>query len=135
MRIHIVTASALLAMLSLPALAQPCQLKQVASIDMFLMHGSQPMVPVTINGVPKLFLLDTGGYTTQVSRDAVDDLNLKEIPTATQLYDVGGNVSRSFVAPDIMTFGSLKAEHLRLMVSPINLNAAMTLRWISAPAS
>ena len=45
-----------------PVSAQDCRLKLVKTIPIKMMaRGGRPIVPVTLNGVEKPFLLDTGG--------------------------------------------------------------------------
>ncbi len=59
------------------------------------------MVPGTVNGVPKLFLLDTGGFISQVSGGHGEGTaNARAQQRALHLYDVSGQHSRSFVLAD-----------------------------------
>lgn len=105
------------------AMAQDCGLKQVTSLDLLMPNSSRALVPVTVNDVPKIFMLDTGGYTTQISPAAARDLNMKFYRTNTELHDVSGNISQDFVAAKTFQLGSLHAEDARMMVSPDNFGA------------
>lgn len=96
-------------------------LRIVSSVKMMGMDSSK-LVPVTINGVPKLLLLDTGGYMSQLSRDAVEELKLQRHDSALSLADVSGNVSKSYVIADTLQLGNLIAQKQPLMVSPGNFD-------------
>lgn len=110
--------TALLLLCAAPAWADDCKLTRVASIDLTMMNSVRPMVAVTVNNTPEWFLLDTGGYITQISAEAARDLNLVTRASPLELHDVSGDVSNIMVMPDSMTFGTLKAEHPRIMVAP-----------------
>ena len=77
----------------------------------------QQMVPVTVNGVSKLLLLDTGGYISQLSPSTVKELQIPTHDSALRLYDVSGNESRSFVIADNLRVGSLVAQRQAMVVS------------------
>jgi hypothetical protein len=105
-----------------PALAEDCgPLKLITGVQMLTSTGSfTQMVPVTINGVSKLLLLDTGGFISQLSPDTVKELQMERHDSAVRLYDVSGNESRSFVIADSFKLGSLVAQHQPLMVSTLD---------------
>ena len=63
--------------------------------------GSYFAVPVTVNGTPRKFLLDTGGAFTQISVDTVKEMGLKIQPSSIVMYDMYGNSSAGQVAVDI----------------------------------
>lgn len=122
MKFHAIFVSALLALATSagPALAEDCgPLKLITGVQMITSPGSfEQMVPVTINDVSKLLLLDTGGYMTQMSLDTAKELKLPLHDSALHLFDVSGNESRSFVIADSFKLGSLVAQHQAMMVSP-----------------
>ena len=108
-----------------PAGAQDCPpLKQVTSVDLLSWQNGISFVPITINGTPKLMLLDTGGYISQLSPEAVKQLNLTIFESNRELHNVSGNTSHQGVYAESLTLGSLTAAHLPLMVSPSELGMA-----------
>jgi predicted aspartyl protease len=75
------------------------------------------LVPVTINGTQKQFLLDTGGAITQISPAAVKELNLPLRDTGIKLLDLYGNASSGAAKIDDFAVGRL---HAREQVFPIS---------------
>lgn len=114
------TAAMLSGLFLAPASAQECgPLQLVTEVKMLTSRNiTRPMVPVAINGSPKLFLLDTGGYLSQLSQDAVKELQMEKRDSALRLYDVSGNESRNFVIAESLKLGALTAQRHPLMVSP-----------------
>jgi predicted aspartyl protease len=119
----IVTSLALALLAATPSWAQDCTLTLVTSVDMLLLDN-QPMVPVTINGTSKLLLLDTGGVSSQVTRETVKDLKMVPYEAGARLYDASGQSSSSAVVADSLRLGTLNATHLRLLISPLDLDTA-----------
>ncbi len=122
MKHHAIIAAALacIGMLSTPAVAaDTCGgLKLIADVQMLTTSGSfRQMVPVTINNVSKLMLLDTGGYISQITKDTAKELNMELRNSAMRIFDVSGNESHNFVIADNFMLGSLKAERQPLMIS------------------
>lgn len=85
-------------------------------------NGLRPMLPVAINGVPKLMLLDTGGYISQLSQDAVNELQLSTPNSSIRLYDVSGNSSRDYAVAESFKFGNMSGLRRPFIVSPIGMN-------------
>ena len=111
----------LFASISLPATAaEECgPLKIVSDVQMLTTTGSyREMVPVTVNGAAKLFLLDTGGFMTQVSGDTAKELKMEMHDSALRLYDVSGDESRSYVIAESLKLGSLVASQQPMIVLP-----------------
>lgn len=108
----------LVACLGSQAIAADCgPLKLVNYVQMVTTAGGyEELVPGTINGAPKLFLLDTGGHMSQVSEDTVKNLQMPTHDSALRLYDVSGQESRSYVLADKLQIGSLTASHFPMMV-------------------
>ncbi|HWY63740.1 MAG TPA: aspartyl protease family protein [Rhizomicrobium sp.] len=124
MEFRAILASAALACVSLSGAAafaaEECgPLKMVTGVKMMGM-GNNRLIPVTINGAPKLLMLDTGGYMSQLSRDVTDEMKMKRLDSVINLADLSGNVSRSFVIADTLQLGSLVAQKQPLFVSPGN---------------
>lgn len=104
--------------------AEDCgPLKMATDVQLVAFTGSyQEMVPVTINGAPKLLLLDTGGYITQITADSAAELKMEQHNSeGLRLYDVSGHEERRFVIADSFKLGSLLAEHAPMMVTSTNL--------------
>jgi predicted aspartyl protease len=75
-------------------------------------------VPVSINGVTRHMVLDTGGAITQLSRDTIEELSLPTRSSGAAVYDINGRVSRRFAMVKDLTFGDLHRNDAALMVWP-----------------
>jgi predicted aspartyl protease len=84
--------------------------------------GFQEMIPGTFNGAPKLFLLDTGGFMSQISDDTVKELQMPTHDSSLRLYDVSGEAARRYVLADKLQIGTMNAPHFPMMVMPPSLN-------------
>jgi hypothetical protein len=111
----------LLLLAGLPAQAQDCTPAQLlATVPM---HSAEPesnirTVPVTLNGVTRHMVLDTGGAITQLSRDTIAELQLPMRASGTAVYDINGRVSRRFAMVKDFSFGDLHRGDAALMVWP-----------------
>jgi predicted aspartyl protease len=77
------------------------------------------LIPVTVNGAPKLFLLDTGGYMSQVAQDTATELKMElHNSEGLRLYDVSGEEARKYVIADSVKVGSMTAPHFPMMAMP-----------------
>jgi len=74
-------------------------------------------VPVTINGVPKYMLLDTGGAFAEITGDAADELNLQRRKGNFELYNVSGKYSSEFTSA-ALTIGAIKADNAIFVIAP-----------------
>ena len=110
-----------LASLGSNAQAQDCtQAKLLATIEM---RSAEPesnirTVPVTLNGVTRHMVLDTGGAITQLSRDTIEELDLPMRRSGAAIYDLNGRVSHHFTMVKDFTFGNLHRNDAALMVWP-----------------
>jgi hypothetical protein len=75
-------------------------------------------VPVTLNGVTRFMVLDTGGAITQLSRDTIEELKLPAYPSSAAAYDINGRVSRRYTVVRDFTFGDLHRTDAALLVWP-----------------
>ena len=75
-------------------------------------------VPVSLNGVTRFMVLDTGGAVTQLSRDTIEDLKLPVRRSSAAAYDINGRVSHHFAMVKDFTFGDLHRADAALMVWP-----------------
>jgi len=76
-------------------------------------------VPVTINGAPKNFLLDTGGGLTQITQSAVNELKLEGTFTRIIMRDLYGHASDRAVRVKTFDLGRQRGENMRIQVSAI----------------
>jgi predicted aspartyl protease len=107
-----------------PVSAKECgPLKMLASANLALQPGNRPMVPVTVNGASKQFLLDTGGIFTNITPKAVHDLQLKIEVGARPIFDVSGDASSGYVKLDTFSFGGMTGKNVYLRVWPSNTGA------------
>lgn len=114
----LVPALLVLAILSGAARAQECgPLKEAISLNL-ADEGSRFTVPVTVNGAPKHFLLDTGGAFTQISMETVKAMNLTVLPSRFEMYDMYGNKSPGQVIVDIAV-GPLTAARNETLISSL----------------
>ena len=75
------------------AWAEDCgPLKQVNAVDL-VAGPNRALVPVSINGIPKLFLLDTGGDVTQISGEVAEELKLTNKTSNLKMLDMYGHAS------------------------------------------
>jgi predicted aspartyl protease len=104
-----------------PAVAMECgPLKAQASVDL-VPQPNREMVPVAVNGLSRLFLLDTDGVATQISPKVVQALKLSIKTGATPLFDVSGNVSTAYAKIDTFGFGGMTGSGVYLRIAPNNL--------------
>jgi len=75
-------------------------------------------VPVSLNGVTRHMVLDTGGAVTQLSRDTIEELSLPMHRSSAVVYDINGRVSRRFATVKAFGFGDLQRNDAALMVWP-----------------
>jgi predicted aspartyl protease len=112
----------LLALAVLPqisaAWAEDCgPLQQINAVDL-VAGPNRALVPVSINGIPKLFLLDTGGDVTQISADVADDLKLVKRDSNLKLLDMYGHASSKMVRVDKFTLGRLHGQDVLMAIQP-----------------
>jgi hypothetical protein len=103
------------------AQAQDCiPAKLLATVPL---HSAEPesnirTVPVSLNGMTRDMILDTGGAITQLSRSAIAELELPLYPSSARVYDINGRVSSQFTKVKDFSFGDLKRADAALMVWP-----------------
>jgi predicted aspartyl protease len=100
------------------ALAEDCgPLKQVNAVDLVAVPG-RALVPVSINGIPKLFLLDTGGDVTQISGEVADELKLAKLDSNLKLLDMYGHASNKMVRIENFMLGRMHGENVNMAIQP-----------------
>jgi predicted aspartyl protease len=80
--------------------------------------GDADIVPVVIGGKPRNFLLDTGGYLSQISRPLAQSLHLSMHQARQDLYDAVGNISRDQANVPEFVLGEITDKDVSLMISP-----------------
>jgi predicted aspartyl protease len=74
-------------------------------------------VPAKINDQPKSMLVDTGGFFTEITQTAADELKLGARHTRLELIGVTGDTTRRAVRADFR-LGSLHADSMDFMLMP-----------------
>jgi predicted aspartyl protease len=98
--------------------AEDCgPLKQINAVDL-VAGPNRALVPVSINGIPKLFLLDTGGDVTQISGEVAEELKLTKQDSNLKLLDMYGHASNKMVRIDKFTLGRLHGENVYMAIQP-----------------
>lgn len=95
------------------------QLTMITSVDMHIGGDGRVYAPVKLNGVAKSMLVDTGGFFTEITPDAVAELNLGTRHTALEIIGVAGDTT-SIAANASFQLGNLKASSMDFMVMPNN---------------
>jgi hypothetical protein len=88
-----------------------------------LMQSAEPAsnirtVPVSLNGVARHMVLDTGGAITQLSRDTIEGLKLPMRRSGAAVYDIKGRISHYYAVVKSFTFGDLHRDDAALLVWP-----------------
>jgi predicted aspartyl protease len=120
MRISSVFGSLIVAILfqNNAALAEDCgPLRQINSVDL-VAGPNRVLVPVSINGVPKLFLLDTGGDVSQINGEVARELGLTLQDSNLKMLDMYGHASNKMVRLEKFTVGRLNGEDIHMAVQP-----------------
>ena len=100
------------------AMADECgPLQQVNAIDL-VAGPNRVLVPVSINGIPKLFLLDTGGDVSQINGDVANELKLTQRDSNLKLLDMYGHASSKIVRIEKLTLGRQTGENINMAVQP-----------------
>jgi predicted aspartyl protease len=112
-----------IAMLSAEPAVAACELRQRAVVTLEV-AGALMLAPVTVNGIPGSFILDTGAAQTVVTPEAVDRFNLAlDEWTATTMRGVGGIERRRNAVPRTVELGGV-ALHRRSLAQDATLRVA-----------
>jgi len=121
---------AVFACLSSPVLADDCgPLKQVNTLDLVATNPNRALIPVSLNGIPKLFLLDTGGDVSQISGQVATELGLSQHDSNIKMLDLYGHASDKYVRIEKFGVGRLIGEDINLAVQP-NPNFGVGTRFV-----
>ena len=110
------TFTALSCMLLAPAAqaadSPTCILKRLVNIEMKLDRAGRPIIPVTIDGVSKWALIDTGGGFSSMTDTAVKDLKLKTaLYPKHNIYFINGKSPSEMAFADRFVAGKLNLAH------------------------
>jgi hypothetical protein len=105
----------------MPALAdEPCN-KPLQMVNTVAVEMSDNMlrafVPVAINGTEKTFLLDTGGFASQITPTAATDLKLPEEESGGKILDMYGHAAETAALISTFRLGRLQAKNTSLLIS------------------
>lgn len=106
--------------MSVPSLAADCTLIKVASLDIDPTLSDAIAVPVTINGAPRKFLVDTGGVVSTVFDDAAAELHLDPLPggNGAIMYDAAGKKLDRSVTAASFGIGEMHGSNLHFVLVP-----------------
>lgn len=89
----------------------------LTSVPMQIGSDNRPYVPVKINDKPKSMVIDTGGFFTEISQPAAEELQLTARHTRLQLIGVYGDKTQLAVTASLV-LGNLRANSMDFMVMP-----------------
>src|ERR1051326_1017804 len=127
---RVALAAATLALpLTAPAQAQDCALKRMASLDMLNGPSGVLAVPVTVNGTPLYFAVDTAGTYTTISQWAASSLHVEarklgpqvyssKRGVASEIYDFKGNRYTEGAILESLKIGNNEAKNFHVLVRP-----------------
>lgn len=98
-------------------------LRMLASLPMTPLYtNGYVTIPVSFNGVQKQFLVDTGGFITQISSTVADELKLFKQDSPVELYGVSGDVSKKYTTVQDFALGRLHAPKLEVQISKLEMD-------------
>ena len=100
--------------------ADDCKpLTLITSVDLLRRDGDPHVfVPVTINGHQRLMLLDTGGWSTEVTSQAAADLGLPYVSIRYSEVNLAGEESHQAADVDSFSIGQLTTKSVEFVVAP-----------------
>jgi len=103
-----------------PAMAaEECgPLKQLADIQMLTAGGDRNLVPVTINGAPKLMILTTGWDVSAISDATAKELRIPLRDTLATFFNIAGKEFHQYAVVDSLQLGPALTEHRQMLVFP-----------------
>jgi len=119
----LIFASSLIAFAAPGQVAQAADCKPLQIVNTVKMEsiegGNKILVPVTINGTPEKFILDTGGYTSQLGHKTAMALGLREEESYGALFDAYGHSSRNGVVAESFGLGQLTGRKIALRIAAL----------------
>jgi len=96
----------------------PCQLKQIAVVDMQTEVSGLVTVPVNINGVNGRWMVDTGNAISMISSTLVTQLGLRREPTLNVGVMMGGVPIYEVATVHSLEFAGMRADSYTLNIAP-----------------
>ncbi|HTQ15589.1 MAG TPA: aspartyl protease family protein [Rhizomicrobium sp.] len=115
-------AALVAAILATPAVADDCKpLTIVTSVDIQVTRPRAAVfAPVTMDGVQKMLLVDTGGAFGEITKDTADELKLDREPVNVAVVDVSGEASYEAGRVKDLTIGNLHASNVDFIIARHN---------------
>ena len=116
------TILAVLALLTIPALAQPpqpkpdCTLKRAAGVDMQTLVDGRVVIPVKLNGQDYKLMVDTGGFVSTVSASVAKALELKPQSAGVYASGMGTRGLTKFVTMADLAIDSLHGRNFKVYI-------------------
>lgn len=105
--------------------AQNCYLRTRATLDMDMDDTGRFTIPVSINGVSKRMMVDTGAAMSLISRDVVSEFKLTEQPAYDKsLMGFSGAVYKNMVEIAEFGLGKMRGENFKIVVKNEWMDAA-----------
>jgi predicted aspartyl protease len=124
--------AALACSLGTSARAADCgQLQLLNSVQMIRATDGRDFVPVKVNGGDLQFMIDTGGETTQITREAAEKLHLRIQPTYVGMVNVAGEVAADRAFIDELEVGKLHDKDLKFPIVPFkDMDGILSLNFM-----
>jgi predicted aspartyl protease len=106
-------------------------LQLVNSVQMMPTDGGSDLVPLQINGADQMFVFDTGGATTMITREVAEKLKLRIQPTYMTMINVagGGTEDRAFI--DQFQLGRLHGKDMKFPIAPFKgIDGVLSLNFM-----
>jgi hypothetical protein len=100
------------------ARAEDCKTLKLAASLPITAAGPVFTIPVSLNGVEKHFLFDTGGAFPQVASAVVDELKLPRRESRLKLYSVDGLKSEKYALIDQFKLGNFPPFDYPMQIAP-----------------
>lgn len=122
MRLPLIALIAGMTFLALPTQAQQCgNLTRAFSLDLTPgPGGARYGVPVTVGGVPKQFLLNTGEWASRLSRDTAAELKLPTRQINGRILAANGTTRNASMVLADLEIGPVKATQHEMLVMERN---------------
>ena len=124
--------AALACPLATDARAAECgQLQLLNTVQMIRTTDGQDIIPLKVNGGDLQFIFDTGGETTQITREAAERLHLRIQPTYLGMVNIAGGMvaDRAFI--DDLEIGRLHGKKLKFPLAPFrDIDGVLSLNFM-----